>query len=102
MVPLPEHLEPSCSRQIVHIKRHSEERPLLRPNYCRRQADICLGLSLLAEDSVVAMELIAKANEFLVKAEEAERGDGLQARATRELVLPRYAARQRAARKVRL
>ena len=51
---------------------------MLRPNYCRRQADICLGLSLLAEDSVVAMELIAKANEFLAKAQEAERNDEVQ------------------------
>jgi hypothetical protein len=52
--------------------------PLLGPGYYRRQADICLGLSLLTEDSVIAMELIAKANEFLAKAQEVERNDEVQ------------------------
>lgn len=43
------------------------------PGYYRRQADICLALSLLAEDPVTAMELIAKAEEFLAKARLADR-----------------------------
>jgi hypothetical protein len=43
------------------------------PEYYRRQADICLGLSLLGEDPVVAEALIAKATELLERAKEAER-----------------------------
>jgi hypothetical protein len=44
------------------------------PEYYRRQADICLALSLLGEDPLIAEALIAKANEFLDRAKEAERG----------------------------
>jgi hypothetical protein len=43
------------------------------PEYYRRQADICLGLSLLGEDPFIAEALIAKATELLEKAKEAER-----------------------------
>jgi hypothetical protein len=39
--------------------------------YYRRQSDICLALSRLAEDPMIAEALIAKANEFLAKAAEA-------------------------------
>jgi hypothetical protein len=44
------------------------------PEYYRRQADICLGLSLLGEDPFIAEALIAKATELLERAKEAERG----------------------------
>jgi hypothetical protein len=43
------------------------------PEYYRRQADICLGLSLLGEDPFIAEALIAKATELLERAKEAER-----------------------------
>jgi hypothetical protein len=43
------------------------------PGYYRRQADICLGLSLLGEDPFIAEALIAKATELLERAKEAER-----------------------------
>lgn len=44
------------------------------PEYYRRQADICLALSLLGEDPIIAEALIAKATEFLAKAKEIEPG----------------------------
>jgi hypothetical protein len=47
------------------------------PDYYRRQADICLGLSLLGEDPFIAEALIAKATELLEKAKEAERGTAI-------------------------
>jgi hypothetical protein len=43
-------------------------------DYYRRQADICLALSLMGEDPMIAVALIAMARELLEKAEEAERG----------------------------
>jgi hypothetical protein len=46
---------------------------MLGREYYRRQADICLALSRLAEDPIMAEALIAKANEFLAKAAEAGR-----------------------------
>ena len=45
------------------------------PDYYRRQADICLGMSVLGEDPAIAAALIALAKEFLAKAEAAERAD---------------------------
>ena len=45
------------------------------PDYYRRQANICMALSLLAEDLLVAVALIEKAEEFLVKAGQIECGD---------------------------
>ena len=44
------------------------------PEYYRRQADICLALSLLREDPIIAEALIGKATEFLAKAKEVEPG----------------------------
>jgi hypothetical protein len=49
--------------------------PLPAPDYYRRQANICVALSLLAEDLLVAVALIEKAEEFLVKARQTECGD---------------------------
>jgi hypothetical protein len=44
------------------------------PEYYRRQADICLALSLLGEDPIIAEALIGKATAFLAKAKEVEPG----------------------------
>jgi hypothetical protein len=45
------------------------------PKYCRRQADICLALSLLADDHTLASILIARAHQFLAEAEQAEQAE---------------------------
>jgi hypothetical protein len=51
--------------------------PLPGPDYYRRQADICLALSRLAKDPLMAVALIANAEKFLAKATETECGDEL-------------------------
>ena len=48
---------------------------MLGSDYYRRQADICLALSLMGEDPAIAVALIAMAKELQKKAEEAGRGD---------------------------
>jgi hypothetical protein len=45
------------------------------PKYCRRQADICLALSLLADDHTLASILVARAHQFLAEAEQAEQAE---------------------------
>jgi len=47
-----------------------------RAQYYWRQADICMRLSLLSEDSGVAELLIYKARELMSQAESAAAGEG--------------------------
>ena len=48
---------------------------MLSCEYYRRQADICLGMALAAQDQSTAEEFRALALAFLAKAGEAEGGD---------------------------
>lgn len=48
---------------------------MLSPSYYRRQADVCLGMALAAQDERTAEEFRALALAFLTKASEAEGED---------------------------
>jgi hypothetical protein len=55
-----------------------------RAQYYWRQADICMRLSLLSEDSGVAELLINKARELMSQAESAAAGEGADVRRREE------------------
>jgi hypothetical protein len=68
--------EPSAAKRVI------DEIPGLgmsRAKYYRRQADICMRLSLLSEDGEIAELLINKAMELMSQAETAAAEDAIAA-----------------------